>query len=162
MEPSEKLIDHKNLFEYIEDRIPFIFVDKATVIPGKSAKGIKNFSMNEEYFTAHLPGNPIVPAAFLLESMTQTAGLAIQTLYKETYGTTLFVNKYKNINVYSSVRPGDQILIDTEILKNKRGIIESKGIVKLDTHGEQNIVCDAEFQMIMPEIFNSLLPNKEK
>lgn len=159
MENSEIIIDYKNLYDYIEDRIPFIFVDKATVIPGKSAKGVKNFTMNEAFFQAHLPGNPLVPAAFLLESMTQTAGLAIQTLYKEKYGTTLYVSQYKNINVYSSVRPGDTLIIETQILKNRRGIIEATGEVKIET---SETVCDAEFKMIMPAVFNSMVPKKDK
>ena len=55
------------------NRYPLLFVDKITeAIPGKSAKGIKNFTFNEWYFPAHFDDDPNVPGFVLVECLVQT------------------------------------------------------------------------------------------
>lgn len=151
-------IDYSNIFKYIEDRAPYIFVDKVDVIPGESASGVKNFTYNEWFFKCHLENNPIVPAAFMLESITQAAGLAIQVLEDPQVGTTIYVKKYKNIEVFQSVHPGDQLFIEAKILKFRRGIIDACGTTSIIKNDEKIITCSAEFQMIAPCVFKSLSP----
>ena len=58
-------IDHTNLNKYLKDTAPYIFVDTADIIPGKSGKGKKFFANNEWFFKCHFENNPLVPAVFL-------------------------------------------------------------------------------------------------
>lgn len=56
----EKLIiDYKNIRLHLKNTAPYIFVDKAEVIPGESSIGIKNFTHNEWFFQCHITGQNI-------------------------------------------------------------------------------------------------------
>ncbi len=161
---SEKfIIDYSNIYDYIEDRIPYIFVDKAEIIDKKFAKGYKNFTNNEWFFPVHLPNKPIVPAAFQLECMTQLAGLIIQSQKEELNSTHIVVKKYNEIEIYTPVVPGDRLYIEAEIVKFRRGIIQSKACTyTFNKYNEKNVHSIAEFQMVMPDILNSFSPKKDK
>lgn len=54
-------VNYKNIETILADRAPYVFVDQAEIISGKSAKGVKNFTHNEWFFACHFPGNPVVP-----------------------------------------------------------------------------------------------------
>ena len=53
-----------------KNRYPLLFVDSISeVIPGVSAKGVKNFTYNEWFFPAHFDGDPNVPGFIQIESL---------------------------------------------------------------------------------------------
>ena len=61
-------------------RYPFLLVDKVVDIDGyRSAKGIKNVTMNEPHFQGHFPGKPIMPGVTIVEAMAQTAAVMVGT-----------------------------------------------------------------------------------
>ena len=67
-----KIEDIKNL---IPHRYPFLLVDKILdIVPFESATGIKNVTINENFFQGHFADNPVMPGALILESMAQSAG----------------------------------------------------------------------------------------
>jgi 3-hydroxyacyl-[acyl-carrier-protein] dehydratase len=48
-------------------RYPFLLVDRVEDIDGvKSARGIKNVTMNEPHFQGHFPGTPIMPGVTII------------------------------------------------------------------------------------------------
>ena len=65
----EKILPH---------RYPFLLVDRLEVeVPGEKGVGIKNVTMNEEFFQGHFPGNPVMPGVLQIEAMAQTAGAIV-------------------------------------------------------------------------------------
>ena len=68
-----KSLNGVQLLEYQPNRYPFLMIDYVTkVIPGKEAKGFKNFTNNEWFFPIHFPGHPNVPGALQLEALAQS------------------------------------------------------------------------------------------
>ncbi|MDE3029462.1 MAG: 3-hydroxyacyl-ACP dehydratase FabZ, partial [Paracoccaceae bacterium] len=62
----------------IPHRYPFLFVDKVhSIVPSKSAVGIKNVTFNEPHFQGHFPGVPIMPGVTIIEAMAQTSGILV-------------------------------------------------------------------------------------
>ena len=59
-------------------RYPFLLVDRVEDIDGvKSARGIKNVTMNEPHFQGHFPGTPIMPGVTIIEALAQTAAVMV-------------------------------------------------------------------------------------
>lgn len=150
-------IDYKNIGSFLKNTVPYIFVDKAEVEIGKSAHGVKNFTINEWFFQCHFPDDPIVPGVFQIEAITQTTALAIHPM-EGMEGKKILLKKFMNIDFFHGVRPGNQLFIDTKVLSFRRGIIKAEGEAYLMENGEKKITCKAEYQMIVPDLFTSLTP----
>ena len=145
------------LQEYQPNRYPFLMIDHVDeVIPGVSARGYKNLTMNEWYFPDHFPGAPNMPGALQLEAMAQMLTVAI---------TTLPGNKGKVIHGLShtvrfrkEILPGDKLVIETTVTSWRRGIAKGKGIAY--TNGE--VACEADMMITIPDILDQYLPRKNK
>lgn len=143
------------LQDYQPNRYPFLMIDHVDwVVPGKSAKGYKNLTLNEWYFPVHFPGGPNMPGALQLEALAQMLTVAITTLPgmkgKVTHALQHVVRFRKE------VVPGDKFEIETEVLSWKRGICKGRGVAR--TNGE--VACEADMLITIPEILEQYLPKK--
>lgn len=141
---------------YQPNRYPFLMIDHVEeVIPGKMARGYKNLTMNEWYFPVHFPDGPNMPGALQLEAMAQMLTVAITTLPglkgKVTHALSHIVRFRKEIV------PGNQLIIETEVISWKRGICKGKGVGKVN--GE--VACEAEMLITIPDILEQYLPQKK-
>ena len=60
------------LFDYLPHRYPFLLLDRVTeIVKGEYIRGYKNITFNEEMFSGHFPGQPIMPGVLILEAMAQ-------------------------------------------------------------------------------------------
>lgn len=145
------------LQEYQQNRYPYLMIDYVDeVIPGISAKGYKNLTLNEWFFPMHFPGEPNMPGALMLESLAQMITIAITTLPGNKGKTTRFLSA--NLKFKKQILPGDKMIIETEVLSWKRGILKGKGIIY--TNG--TIATEAEMIITIPDILDQYSPRKEK
>jgi len=124
------------------------------VVPGKSAKGYKNLTLNEWYFPIHFPDGPNMPGALQLEALAQMLTVALTTL-PGNKGKVTHALKH-TVRFKKEVLPGDKFIIETEVISWKRGIAKGKGIAY--TNGE--IACEAEMMITIPDILEKYLPKK--
>ena len=144
------------LQEYQQNRYPYLMIDHVDeVIPGKSAKGYKNLTMNEWFFPSHFSGAPIMPGALQLESLAQMLTIAITTLPGNKGKTTRFITT--NLKFSKEIVPGDKLVIETKVNFWSRGIF--KGIGMAYTNG--SIACEADMVICIPDILEQYLPNKK-
>jgi 3-hydroxyacyl-[acyl-carrier-protein] dehydratase len=144
------------LQEYQPNRYPFLMIDHVDeVIPGKSAKGYKNLTLNEWYFPEHFPGAPNMPGALQLEALAQMLTVAITTL-PGNKGKIIHGLKH-TVRFKKEVLPGEKLVIETEVISWKRGIAIGKGIAY--TSGE--VACEADMMISIPDILEKYLPKKE-
>ncbi|EKA4520337.1 3-hydroxyacyl-ACP dehydratase FabZ [Vibrio cholerae] len=125
-------------------RYPFLLIDRVTDYEeGKYLIGLKNVSVNEPQFTGHFPQLPVFPGVLILEAMAQATGL----LAFKTFGAP----KEKELYYFASideakfrkpVTPGDQLMIEVEFLKERRGIALFNGVAKVDG----DVVCSAQLK----------------
>jgi len=143
------------LQEYQQNRYPYLMIDHVDeVVPGKSAKGYKNLTMNEWFFPPHFPGAPIMPGALQLESLAQMLTIAITTLPNNKGKTTRFISA--SLKFSKEILPAEKLVIETEVNFWSRGIF--KGIGKAYTNGE--IACEADMVICIPDILEQYLPKK--
>ncbi len=150
-------IDHTNLSDYLKDKPPYVFVDAAEIVPGKSAVGVKNFTNNEWFFDCHFPGNPIVPGVFTLEAIMQTAALTVYT-DKNLDADFVYAKKFHDVDLISAVYPGEQLLIEATIESIRRGIIKANGFAYVMRNDKKVLVCRAAFDMVVPGILKKMSP----
>src|SRR3989339_785621 len=129
--------------KYLPHRYPFIMIDKIIEVkPGESLKAIKNLTVNEEFFNGHFPNFPVMPGVLMLEALAQAAGiLTFQTKgVMPTKDDLYFLAGIDNARFKKTVRPGDQLVLEVKILKQKKDLWKFDCKATLD--GE--LACSAE------------------
>jgi UDP-3-O-[3-hydroxymyristoyl] N-acetylglucosamine deacetylase/3-hydroxyacyl-[acyl-carrier-protein] dehydratase len=130
--PTECALDIRRVLEVLPHRFPFLLVDRILKIDTESEKvvGLKNVTMNEPFFQGHFPKMPIMPGVLQVEAMAQVASILL--LYKGDnagkLGLFLSIDKVK---FRRPVVPGDQLVIEVEMLKSRGNICRAKGQVKV-------------------------------
>ena len=144
-------MDIHEILEHLPHRYPFLLIDRVTDCkPGESLVGYKNVSFNEPYFTGHFPQRPVMPGVLILEALAQATGiLAFRTLERTPDDNSLYyfvgVDKAR---FKQPVEPGDQLQLEVEFIKEKRGIWKFDGKALVDG----NVVCSAELMCAEREI----------
>lgn len=101
--------------EILPHRYPMLLVDRVEdLIPGETATGIKNVSMNEEVFQGHFPRNPTFPGVLMAEALAQTGAIAILSL-PEYKGKTVYLASIPKARFRKKVEPGDQLKLTVEL-----------------------------------------------
>lgn len=148
-------LNAEELKKYQPNRYPFLMIDYVTeVVPGKYAKGYKNLSNNEWYFPVHFPDGPNMPGALQLEALAQMLTVAITT--QEGLAGKVTHALQHTVRFKKEVLPGEQLIIEAEVLSWKRGIC--KGKAKGYTNGE--VACEADMMITIPEILEEFLPKR--
>lgn len=69
-------IDINQILNLLPHRYPFILIDRVIEYKAQEyLKAIKNVTVNENFFTGHFPGNPIMPGVLMLEALAQASGV---------------------------------------------------------------------------------------
>ena len=130
----ETPMDIKEIMRHIPHRYPFILVDRILeLVPNKRVVGLKNVSMNEPFFQGHFPGTPIMPGVLILEAMAQTSGvLAIASLTESGDSALMYFMGLDQVKFRKMVVPGDQLIMELEVLKQRAKIMKLAGVAKVD------------------------------
>ena len=121
MSVDPKRLDIKEILNLLPHRYPFIMVDRIVDIElGVAIKGIKNVSMNENFFQGHFPGEPVMPGVLMLEGMAQVGALLAYLTDREMAGNKLvYFAGLDKVKFRQKVGPGDQLLYELTVLKRK-------------------------------------------
>lgn len=119
--------DINELFDFLPHRYPFLLVDRVLEFtPGETIRGYKNVSINEPFFNGHFPGHPIMPGVLIVEAMAQLSGvLAFETKnIRPAEGYTYYLAGTDRTRFKRPVVPGDQLIMESRILADKRGVMK--------------------------------------
>jgi len=136
-------MDIQEIMRKLPHRYPIILVDRVLeVVPGERVVALKNVTINEPYFMGHFPGHPVMPGVLIIESLAQACAiLAFVTLEaKEGDGTLFYFAGIDAARFKKPVVPGDQLRLEAEIGRAKRGIAKFTARALVDGQ----VVCETE------------------
>lgn len=147
----EALDDIREILKYLPHRYPFLMVDRVLSFEqGKSLTAIKNVTFNEPIFTGHFPQSPVFPGVLILEALAQASALLA---FKSMDGYPSEKTLYLLVGIDAArfkrqVTPGDRMLFEVEVLKEKRGIWKFNAKASVDGA----MVCSAEVMIARNEL----------
>lgn len=124
-------LDAASIMKILPHRYPFLLVDRIIHLEkGKRAVGIKNVTFNENFFTGHFPGNPVMPGVLLVEAMAQVGGV-LMLAPEENRGKLAFFLAADKVKFRKTVLPGDQLVMEVEVgkIRSKTGQVFTKAYV---------------------------------
>jgi 3-hydroxyacyl-[acyl-carrier-protein] dehydratase len=142
---NQNILNIDEILRIMVHRYPFLMVDRILEIEkGKKIKGLKNVTFNEPFFQGHFPGRPVMPGVMILEAMAQTGAV----LVNKSYGNSddfFYLGAIDNARFIKPVIPGDQLIIEMEIIRKRSNAFKVKGQCTVC----DSKVCKAEFMAVM-------------
>jgi len=141
------MMNVKDIQELLPHRYPFLMVDRIVEIdPGKKIIGIKNLSINEEFFLGHFPGNPIMPGVLIIEALAQVAGiLALRS--GAPGGKAVYFMSIERAKFRRPVVPGDQLRLEVSIVQSRGNVWKFSGSALV----EDKMAAEAEFTAMVTD-----------
>ncbi|MGE5279795.1 MAG: UDP-3-O-acyl-N-acetylglucosamine deacetylase [Deltaproteobacteria bacterium] len=136
------VIDATTIMKILPHRFPFLLVDRVLSLEeGKRAVGIKNVSINEDFFQGHFPTRPVMPGVLIVEAMAQVGGVLMLSP-RENRGKMAFFMAADNIKFRRPVVPGDQLVIEVEVgkLRSKTGQVRTRAMVDGEVAAEAQLM----------------------
>jgi len=142
---GESVLDINEVMKILPHRYPMLMVDRIVDCLGDSkCIAVKNVSINEPYFAGHFPGHPIMPGVLQLEAMAQVSSV-LMLRKPENSGKIGYFMSADNVKWRRPVFPGDTLFIETEILKMRGSIGQTR--CRCLVNGE--LVSEAELKFAL-------------
>jgi 3-hydroxyacyl-[acyl-carrier-protein] dehydratase len=144
----QTILDSEGIKKLLPHRYPFLLVDRIIeLIPRTRVVGIKQVSINEEYFQGHFPGAPVMPGVLVIEALAQCGAiLALREIEDRDQKLVLFTG-IKEARFRRPVVPGDTLVLEVTALRTGSRIQRMRGEAKVDGQ----ICADAELTSVIAD-----------
>lgn len=139
-------LDIHEILHLMPHRYPLLLVDR--IIDFKRAEyivGLKNVTINENFFQGHFPDRPVMPGVLIIEAMAQTGGVLIMQEFENIHEYVIFFMTIDKVKFRKPVIPGDQIRLEVEVMFFRRNTCKLKGRALVDG----KVVASCEFSSML-------------
>ena len=148
MNNSETItLNYHEIIDLIPHRYPFLLIDRVEeIIVNESATGIKNVTINENFFTGHFPDFPVMPGVLIIEAMAQTAACLMSYSNKSLQKRkAVFLTGIENTKFKKMTTPGDILKLKVKVISNRKNFYKFSATA----HIEDFLVATSNFSAML-------------
>jgi len=139
---KDVVFDINAIMRILPHRYPFLLVDRITqFIPDKKIIGIKNVTINEQFFEGHFPNHPIMPGVLIVEGMAQAGGIMLLNQLDDPTKYVAYFAAIDNVKFRKPVLPGDTLRFEISVISLKRSLAKMHG----EAFVGEDKVCEGDF-----------------
>lgn len=142
------LLDSVAIQGILPHRYPFLLVDKIIELePRTRIVGVKQVTINEEFFAGHFPGAPVMPGVLQIEALAQVGAILALREFDDRNSKIPFFSGIENAKFRRPVVPGDTLMLEVIALRIGSKVQKMRGIATVDGH----ITTEAEIMCIIAD-----------
>jgi len=137
------LMDIHQIMNILPHRPPFLLIDRIIEMSTSHVVGMKNVTMNENFFIGHFPDAPVMPGVLIIEAMAQSGGILVLSTVPDPENYLTYFMKIDNVKFKHKVLPGDTLIFKCELITPIR-----RGICHMQAHAYANGKLVAEVELM--------------
>jgi UDP-N-acetylglucosamine acyltransferase len=122
-------LDFPALLDRVRYRYPSLLIDAVGEHePGARLTAFKNLTINEDFFSGHFPGSPVMPAVLTIEALTQIAAVLIFEQQDVSPTARVSLRGVNNAKFRRQVLPGDRLMLEVSLGRRRSTLAKVEAV----------------------------------